>query len=878
MKKIRYSLFFVFFYSFTLFPFLSNAQQSGFTSPEEYFGFRPGDDRKLFDYEELIAYLQKLDDESPKLKLEEIGKSPMGKPMYIAFLSSEENIQNLEPLKKINHELALNPDLSEADREQMSKNGRVFVLATLSMHSGEVGPSQSAALVAHDLVSTTNKETVNWLDDVVYMMVPCHNPDGMDMIVHNYRKNVGTKYEGAALPRVYHKYVGHDNNRDFVILSQEDSRAIAKVYNQTWLPQVMVEKHQMGSTGTRYFVPPNHDPIAQNIDAGMWTWVGIFGQNMFNDMTNEGLAGVSQHYIFDNYWPGSTETCLWNNVISFLTECASSREATPIYIESNELAVRGKGLSEYKKSINMPLPWEGGWWRLGDIVKYEISSTMSIIKTASLYKEKILLFRNDMCRREIAKGTSEPPYYYIVPRNQHDESELVNLVNLVRDHGIKVYTLKNNIQMDGSIFLEGDFVIPLAQPYRALIKEIMEAQEYPVRHYTPGGDIIKPYDITSWSLPLHRQVKSFEIKVRDSALEEALIILNDDLDYSVPLPESFFAAVYSVNDNESFKAAFIAMENGMKLERLTKEMVIEGKTLPKGSFVIYNSRKSKSGWDKISEALKIEPVFIKEEKSLESTLVRTPRIALVETFFHDMDAGWARFVFDTYHIKYTVLNPGDIPNTNLSENYDIIIFADDAKSQLMTGKSGSSGSYYMSSYHPDYVKGMEKKGLGKLMLFIENGGLVLSWGKSTALFEGMQTISKGDVKEEFQLPVRDISSNLQKDGLYVAGSLLKIKLLKDHPLTMGLPDEIGVFSRGRPVFATSIPRFDMDRRVIGKYADKNVLLSGYIEKPEKLADRSAMVWLKKGKGQIVLYGFSPQFRSSTQGSFKLLFNALLLNQ
>ncbi len=878
MRKTRISLFSIFIFSFGLFLFSSIAQQTGFTTPEKYFGFRPGDDRKLFDYEELIAYLQKLDEESPRLKLEEIGKSPMGKPMYIAFLSAEENIENLEQLRKINHELALNPDLSNTEREQMSNEGRVFVLATLSMHSGEVGPSQSAALVAHDLASTDDQEKVDWLKDVVYMMVPCHNPDGMDMIVHNYRKHVGTKYEGASLPRVYHKYVGHDNNRDFVILSQEDSKAIAKVYNQTWLPQVMVEKHQMGSTGTRYFVPPNHDPIAQNIDAGMWTWVGIFGQNMFNDMTNEGLAGVSQHYIFDNYWPGSTETCLWNNVISFLTECASSREATPIYIESNELSVRGKGLSEYKKSINMPLPWKGGWWRLGDIVKYEISSTMSIIKTASLYKEKILLFRNDMCRREIAKGNSEPPYYYIIPRKQHDVSELVNLVNLVRDHGIQVFTLQKDTEIDQRMFNAGDFVIPLAQPYRALIKEIMEAQEYPERHYTPGGDLIMPYDITTWSLPLHRQVRSFEINLKEKALDANLKSLENDLDYSLPMPETFFAAVYNVNDNESFKAAFMAMENGMKVDRLTKELLDDGKILPKGSFVIYNNRKAKAGWDKILEEIKISPLIIKEERPLESVLLKTPRIALVETFFHDMDAGWARYVFDYYHINFTILNPGDIPKTDLKEKFDIVIFADDGKSQLMTGKSGSSGSYNMSSYHPDYTVGMGKDGLEKILLFIENGGLVLSWGRSTELFEGLHKIKNGDKEEEFQLPFRNISGNLQKEGLLVAGSLLKIELLKDHPLTQGLPEEIGIFSRGRPVFATSIPRFDMDRRVIGKYVDKDVLMSGYIAKPEKIADKSALVWIKKGKGQLVLYGFSPQFRSSTQASFKLLFNALFLNQ
>ncbi len=850
--------------------------QSGFTKPKDYFGFTPGDDRQLLDYEQLIDYLQKLDAESPRLKLEEIGKSPMGKPIYIAFLSDASNIENLESLKKINHQLALNPDLSGEERTSLSKEGRVFVYATLSMHSGEVAPAQSAPLIAYDLATTDDPEKVKWLKDVVYMMVPNHNPDGMNMIVHNYLKYKGTKYEGASLPGVYHKYVGHDNNRDFVILSQEDTRAIAKVFNQTWLPQVMVEKHQMGSTGTRYFVPPNHDPIAENIDAGMWTWIGIFGQNMFNDMTNAGLAGVSQHYIFDNYWPGSTETCLWNNVISFLTEAASAREATPIYIEPNELAVRGKGLSEYKKSINMPLPWEGGWWRLGDIVEYELVSTMSIIKTASLYKEKILLFRNDMCRREIEKGKSQAPYYYIVPKKQHDVSELVNMINLLRRHGLQVSTMNENILLGNRQYYKGDFVIPLAQPYRALVKEIMEAQEFPERHYTPGGDLIKPYDITSWSLPLHRQVASVEVAVRYPELEKGLSLLTEDLDYRSPVPENFQAAVYSVNSNESFKAAFAAMKNGMEVHRLDETIEVNGEMLPKGSFVVFPSKKTNSGWEKINQEILFSPTYLPSDAKFKSSVVKSPRIAFVETYFHDMDAGWTRFVLDYYGIPFTLLHPPDLRKADLSANYDIVMFADDSKSQLMTGKSGSEGNYYMSSYAPEYVKGMGKKGLEKLMSFVDKGGLVLSWGRSTQLFEGMLKIDDGDNKEEFQLPVRDISSSLSKEGLYVAGSLLRINLVQDHPLTYGLPEQIGIFSRARPVFKTSVPRFDMDRRVIATYPEKGILMSGYIAKPEKLSNKSAMVWLKKGDGQIVLYGFSPQFRASTQGSFKLLFNALFL--
>ena len=260
-----------------------------FTNPEKHFGFTPGSDGNLFLYEDLISYLEKLEKESPKIKLLKIGNSSLGKDIYIAFISSEKNINNLDQLKIINQELALNPEIPDAERAKMIDEGKVFVLGTLSMHSGEVGPSQASPLIAHQLVTTKNARMLKWLDNIVYMMIPCHNPDGMDMIVNNYRKYKGTKYEGASLPRVYHKYVGHDNNRDFVILSQEDTKVIAAIYNTDWLPQVMVEKHQMGSTGTRYFVPPPHDPIAQNIDAGIWNWIGIFGHNMIKDMTRDGL-------------------------------------------------------------------------------------------------------------------------------------------------------------------------------------------------------------------------------------------------------------------------------------------------------------------------------------------------------------------------------------------------------------------------------------------------------------------------------------------------------------------------------------------------------------------------------------------------------------
>lgn len=848
------------------------------TTPEKHFGFTPGSDGNLFLYEDLISYLEKLEKESPKLKLIKIGNSSLDKDMYIAFISSEKNINNLDNLKEMNRKLALDPNLTSDERDELFEQGKIFFLATLSMHSSEVGPSQSAPLIAYELVSTNDPEINNWLDDVVYMMVPCHNPDGMNMIVNHFNKYKGTKWDGSSLPGVYHKYIGHNINRDFVTISQPETQAISRIFNQDWFPQVMVEKHQMGSRGPRYFVPPMHDPIAENIDETLWNWMWVFGSNMITDMTKAGQAGVSQHYLFDDYWPGSTETCIWKGVIGMLTEAASVKYGNPRFIEPNELAVYGKGLSEYKKSINMPLPWPGGWWRLSDIIDYEISSTKSIIKTSSLYRRDILEFRNDLCKKEVRKGETEPPYYYVLPKKQHDESSFVKLVNSLMEHGVKVYQLSDNITLFGINHVVGDIVVPVAQPFRAFIKEVLEKQKFPVRHYTPGGKLIKPYDITSWSLPLHKGVASIEVnKGISQDFESLLTEINGKYSLIEKFPDDYWSIAFSANNNESYKAAFYASSIGLKLYRTNQDIILDGETIPVGSFIL-KSKTNRAKLDKVLKKLTVTPIFIKNKINIQSTSLEIPRIAIVESFFHDMDAGWVRFLFDNYYLPYKVLNPRDFENTNFVKDFDVVIFPDENKSILMEGKSKSSDDVYsISSLPPEYTKGIGEDGLNNLMEFINDDGIIISWGGSTELFIGILKIkhSEEDI-EEFQLPYKDISKELQKNGLYCPGSFLSVSLLDDHPITHGLPTEIGVFSRGKPVFTTSFPNFDMDRRVIGKHPEENILLSGYCEKEELLGNKSSIIWLKKGKGQLVLFGFSPHFRGSTDGTFKLIFNSLLL--
>lgn len=851
-------------------------------TPKEFFGFQPGDDRMLFNYETLTEYLKQLADGSPRVKMLEIGKSGMGKTMYMVLFSSPENINNINRLKEINKELAINPDLTEAQIDEYCKEGKVFIMATLSMHATEVGPSQASPLVAYKLATSTDPDLLKQMEDVVYMMVPSSNPDGMDMVVKHYMDSKDTKYEGGSLPQVYNKYVGHDNNRDFVTLTQSANKAIARVYNTEWFPQVLVDKHQMGSTSARYFVPPNHDPIAENVDEKVWNWSWIFGSNMAKDMTASGLKGVTQHSIFDNYWPGSTETGIWKNMISLLTECASVQLAKPIYVEKSELSGGSSGLAEYAKGINMPAPWEGGWWRLSDIVAYEISSSFSLIKTGSFHKKELLKNRNILCKEAVNKGKTLAPAYYILPGKQHDDSELIALVSLLHEHGINVFITTEELRYNEKIIEKGDYVVPLAQPYRPFIKEVMEKQEYPVRHFSKGGEVMRPYDITSWSLPLHQGVSSYQIDEIVAALDKQLSEVHFPFKSDSPVSGDTKTLVFPVKNNESFKAAFQAMNKGLNVSRVTKEFVTDDMKLEAGDFIIPVTGKNTNEINEILGELTIEPISYNKEVTAETKPLAQPRIGLIETVFHDMDAGWTRYIFDDYHIPFTVLSPGEVKTGDLSK-YDVIIIPNNDKSLLMEAKrKGRDGSYSIPSYDPKYLKGMEKEGMQKLMKFLNDGGTIVSWGESTALFFGDQSIKlsdkKDDEKEEFELPVRDISDGIKKEGFYAPGSLFNVDLLPNHPLTLGMEKTAKVFTEGSPVFATSIPSFDTDRRVIATYAKDEVLASGYAENEKLIEEKPTMVWVQKGKGNLVLYGFSPQFRASTSGTYKLLFNALLLKE
>ena len=401
----------------------------------------------------------------------------------------------------------------------------------------------------------------------------------------------------------------------------------------------------------------------------------------------------------------------------------------------------------------------------------------------------------------------------------------------------------------------------------------MEPQKYPERHYTPGGELIEPYDITSWSLPLHKGLTSVQIDVRYQDLEQALVPCQKDYSLSAPAGNLPFAVLQSTN-NEAYSLTFEALKKGITIKRCKGSLTINGSVIPAGSFLLDNNE----GTNDILKKASFPVLFLSEVPKGDWQTLSLPRIALIESYFHDMDAGWTRFVLDTYGIPFTTLRPGEIEKANISRKFDVILLPDQDASVLKEGKYKGNDQYFMTNYRPEFVKGMGNKGFDSLVSFFSKGGIIVSWGQSTNLFDGNMIFkAKGDT-QEFRLPFHNVAEGQGMKGVNCPGSLVKMKIHHFNSLTYGMGDETGIFYRGRPAFTTSIPRFDMDRRVIGYFGEEDPLMSGFLEGRKLLTNKAVMIWLKKGNGQLVLMGFSPIFRASVPADYKLLFNSILLTR
>jgi hypothetical protein len=836
----------------------SHAQKS----PEEFLGIYVGADRTLIKYPTIIKYFKHLDNQSGRIRIFNEGQSTLGNPLYLAFISSEANINRLEELIEINKKLA-NPDtIGETEAQILLKKARTFVLITCALHATEIASTQMSMILAYQLAKTENQMLQKYLDDVVILLMPSINPDGNIMVTEWYNKYLNTEYEGCRMPYLYHYYAGHDNNRDFYMLNLKETQIVNAVLHHRYFPHIFLDMHQMFLTGPRMFVPPFKDPLNQNLDPILINQTNIIGSFMALRLQEENRKGVGSAYAFDAYWPGGSKNTAWyKQVVGVLTEMASCKIASPIYIEANELQVSSKGLPEYKAQVNFPDPWAGGWWRLRDIIDYELIAVKALLEIAAKNRASFLSNFYQLGFKNVKIGKITPPYGYIIPKQQWDIPTTYTFLQKMEKHGIRIYQLEANTQLGNRSFEKGDFVIPMNQPYRSFIKVMMEKQHYPEIKYMKDGPIIEPYDAAGWTMPLQMGVETIEL---NHSLNNIKLSRRKHLSYPEEtitgqgnyylIPSRYNRSVIAVNRLFKMK---IPIYRYIQTQNPDSGINI-------GDFLVRNNDIEEKQIYKTIKGTGIRLTRVKFKETRHIKPIKKPNIGIYQSYRSSMDEGWTRWVLDNFEFEYKILHNPDFKEKKLSL-YHVIIFPDQSRQTIVDGTYSSFWSYYISNTPPEYQGGIGKKGLEALKKYVKKGGTIIL----------MDSASELGIKD-FSLPLFNVLKDTKQDKFYCPGSLLKIKVNTNDPIGWGMQKESFIFFSHSPAFRTKPPMLkSINRKVVAGFAQNPPhLLSGYVKGEQLLNRLVTIIRFNFHEGYVIVLGGRVQHRSQTFGTFKFLFNSL----
>lgn len=819
-------------------------------TPSQFLKLPIGADRTLADYGQITAYFRALAAASPRVQIEDLGRSTSGQPLIMAVISSEANLRNKAHHKEIARKLADPRGLSAAQVEALAKEGRAIVLVTCAIHASEIGATQMAMEWAHALATAQDAETLRRLDSVILLLMPSINPDGQVMETEYYRKQLGTKYEGGRLPWLYHPYVGHDNNRDWYMLTQKETVAINRMAYHEWFPQVWLDEHQMGATGPRMFVPPYANPVAKEVHPLVWRTVDLLGSTMSLRLEQAGKVGVAYGTMFDAYWPGGTKnTGWWKNVVGLLTEVASARLASPADIDPSELAASSKGLVEYKAQVNFPSPWPGGSWRLRDIMDYERIASDALLESCANLRSDLLRNRARMAQASIQAG--EPGLVYRLPAEQRDPVAAARLAHLMAENGAEVRMAKN-----------GDYLLPTAQPLGRFVKEMLEPQRYPETRPAAGVAPMAPYDVAAWTLPMMMGVKVEQVRLSEA--ERRATHLLDARDW--PKGGLLGRGSVAVLDRRSTATAGLLNEvlKGGAATVALEAFEAEGRTFEAGSVLV----QATPVLGRSAEARHLALATLATLPKVKQAALKAPRVGLLKPWAVSMDEGWTRWVLEQYGFAPRSLEPKDVKAGKLREALDVIILPDVAKAALLDGRGRSESEgvrRFVEEIPVEYSGGLGKDGMKALRDFVEAGGTVVALSASSEL-----------LMDEWALPVRNTLTGGRGEDFSCPGSLLHLQIQTTHPVGYGMAPASFGFMDGRLAFQTSPASPQNRRAVLASYPDdaRDILASGWIKGAEKLERKSAAVALELGKGRVVLFGFRVQHRAQTEDTFKLLFNAL----
>ena len=499
VRQVLYS-----FAALSLLASFAHAQPRALPTPASVIGFEPGTDRKLPEWQQIVAYFKALDAASPRVELRTLGKTTLGRPFIAAFIGDEATLANLPKLREAQRRLA-DPRLTTAqDRAALERDGKVVVLVTSSIHSTEVGGILTPLRLAHMLASGEDDEARAIRKNALVILVPSLNPDGVDIVGDWYRRSLGTAWEGSGPPTLYHHYTGHDNNRDWYAFTQVETQMVIDSLYTPWRPQIVNDIHQQGVSGTRIFIPPYMDPIEPNIDPILAAGVAQMGKSMTWRLTMQGLTGVANNTSYDAWTPARAYQH-YHGAIRILTETASASLASPVTVSFDSLRA-GYNVDPKVASVDFLTRWPGGKWGIGDIVRYQTAATWALLAQAADDRALWLKSFSEVQRRSTqgkgASGRGDWPATIVIPAQPVRDTAINAALRILQRGQVEIRQASTSFTAAGKSYPAGSYLISTAQPYGSFAKTLLEIQQYPDLREYPGGPPKRPYDVVAHTLPL----------------------------------------------------------------------------------------------------------------------------------------------------------------------------------------------------------------------------------------------------------------------------------------------------------------------------------------------------------------------------------------
>jgi len=653
------------FLAFTF--FAASLTLAAVPSPESHFGHAMTADRQPLEWAKVVAYFEKLPATSARIKVERIGNTEMGRPMIMAILSSPENMKRLDRYRAQQAALADPRKTTQAAADKLIAEGKTVVAITNTIHANEVASTYSAIQFAYNLLTQDKPRFRTILDNTVFLLIPSLNPDGLDIISTWARKTMGGPYEGTLPPELYQKYTGHDNNRDWYIFSQAETRNVVDKLHNTWHPQIVYDVHQMGAGAARMFVPPWMDPIDPNIDPLIAQACNAIGMGMAFDLTSAGRKGVVVNAVYD-FWTPARHYQAYHGGLRILTESASARLFSPIEMRPEQLRGQSQGYNVGERAWNFLEPWTGGTWRLADIITDQLIAFESVLWQASTRREDML--RNFYTIHQRAASRTSP-FAFVVPANQADPGATRRMLETLRFGMVEIDRAKDKFTADRQTDPAGSFVVKMQQPYSSFAKTLLERQQYPDLRLYPGGPPKRPYDVTAQTLPLLMGVNTVTIRDRFTAsLEPAASLTSNAID------------TLAARDTDTWKAVNQIWKSGQSVWRDPRT----------GQFF----RQSRPG----------------------ATERKKPRLALYRSWVSNMDEGWTRWMLDQFGFDYARLTNPEITQGALRDKYDVIVFPEARPATMNDG-------FRPGAMPPEFTGGLTGPATAALKAFAEAGGTLV---------------------------------------------------------------------------------------------------------------------------------------------------------